>query len=60
MHDAVIEPMYPNLSIEKDRQERLWKVVIIERDEMGRTIRNNPNDITWRLNLTYDEAFYVR
>jgi len=57
MHDAIIEPMFPNLSIDEHKHERFCRVIIIQRNEIGGRIENNPNEITWRLNLTYDEAF---
>ena len=56
MQDATIQPMYPGMSVHKDTNKRVWKVVIIERDEMGAWVENNPNEITYKSNVTYDEA----
>jgi len=56
MRDATIQPMYPGMSVHKDRNKRVWNVVIIERDEMGEWIRNHPDEITYKRGVSYDEA----
>jgi len=56
MQDAVIEGMFDYVYHERDAEERLWQVVIIERDKMGTRKKDNPKEIVYKTNLTYYEA----
>jgi hypothetical protein len=56
MQDAIIQGMHDYVYKERDADERLWQVVIIERDEMGSRKKDNPNEILYKASLTYSEA----
>ncbi len=57
MEDATIRPMLGrNLSIERDGSQRLWEVLIIERDSMGKRVEGYAHERVHGSNLTYAEA----
>ena len=61
MQDAIVRSMAEaNHWIKRQiNREGLWQVVIIERDEMGAVIKDNPNDSVLVSDVTWDRATSV-
>jgi hypothetical protein len=61
MQDAIIELMPDNSDLAKDssNSQRLWQVVIVEKDETGEVIENSPNNAVYRTGLSHDQAISV-
>ena len=61
MQDAIVRSMAEaNHWLKKQiNREGLWQVVIVERDDMGAVIKDNPKDFVLVTDVTWDRATSV-
>lgn len=61
MQDAIVKSMAEaNHWLKKQiNREGLWQVVIVERDDMGAVIKDNPKDFVLVTDVTWDRATSV-